>query len=157
EPVPTFSSNDRSRWATIRALVDHGTYVIGYRDIDPATGKYKDSGIIFEDGWGSVDKVLRPDPDPENPNRLRFYSSKPPIFPTLIAGEYWLLQKLFGWSLADPDGRWCVIRVTLLTVNVLPLLIYFVLLVRLVERYGTTDWGRLFIIVAAGFGTLVTT
>src|SRR5262245_14137053 len=31
-PMPTFSSNDRSRWATIRALVDHGTYVIGTRD-----------------------------------------------------------------------------------------------------------------------------
>ncbi|MBY0522117.1 MAG: hypothetical protein K2R98_01890 [Gemmataceae bacterium] len=157
EPVPTFSSNDRSRWATIRALVDHGTYVIGYRDIDPETGKYKDSGIIFEDGWGSVDKVLRPEPDPENPNRLRFYSSKPPIFPTLVAGEYWLLQKLFGWSLAEPDGRWSVIRVTLVTVNVLPLLIYLLLLVRLVERHGTTDWGRLFVITAAAFGTLVTT
>src|SRR5262245_11075382 len=31
-PMPTFSSNDVSRWATIRALVDDGTYVIGRRD-----------------------------------------------------------------------------------------------------------------------------
>src|SRR4051795_12889562 len=30
--MPTFSSNDRSRWATVRALVDEGTYVIGRRD-----------------------------------------------------------------------------------------------------------------------------
>src|ERR1700758_4541037 len=50
QPMPTFSSNDRSRWATIRALVDNGTYVIGYRDVDPQTGKYRDHGIIFEDG-----------------------------------------------------------------------------------------------------------
>ncbi|HKB41881.1 MAG TPA: hypothetical protein VKD72_35975, partial [Gemmataceae bacterium] len=28
EPMPTFSSNDRSRWATVRALVENGTYVI---------------------------------------------------------------------------------------------------------------------------------
>src|SRR5947209_1929657 len=31
-PVPTFGSNDRSRWATIRALVDHGTYATGCRE-----------------------------------------------------------------------------------------------------------------------------
>src|SRR5205807_182725 len=31
-PMPTFSSNDRSRWATVRALVDDGTFVVGRRD-----------------------------------------------------------------------------------------------------------------------------
>src|SRR5947209_2100132 len=30
-PVPMFGSNDRSRWATIRALVEDGTFVIGRR------------------------------------------------------------------------------------------------------------------------------
>ena len=30
--MPTFGSNDRSRWATVRALVDEGTFVIGRRD-----------------------------------------------------------------------------------------------------------------------------
>src|SRR5581483_10167446 len=30
--MPTFSSNDRSRWAAVRALVDEGTWVIGRRD-----------------------------------------------------------------------------------------------------------------------------
>src|SRR6266705_3490392 len=30
--MPTFGSNDRSRWATVRALVDEGTYAIGERD-----------------------------------------------------------------------------------------------------------------------------
>src|SRR5437016_4959891 len=29
--MPTFSSNDRSRWATVRALVDEGTYAVGKR------------------------------------------------------------------------------------------------------------------------------
>src|SRR5438552_12831326 len=46
-PMPMFSSNDRSRWATIRALVDEGTFVIGRREYDDA-GQYHDSGIIFE-------------------------------------------------------------------------------------------------------------
>lgn len=154
-PMPTFSSNDRSRWATIRALVDNGTYVVGYREVDPATGKYQDHGIVFEDGWGTIDRVLHPDPVPGQPNTYRFYSSKPPLFPTLLAGEYWLLQRLFGLSLAD-EGRWAVIRTTVLTVNLLPLVVYFLLLSRLLDRLGSTDWARLFVLAAACFGTLVT-
>ena len=40
----------------------------------------------------------------------------------------------------------------------LPLLvIYFGLLARLVERFGTTDWGRIFVMAAAVFGTFLTT
>src|SRR5204863_356439 len=121
-------SNDRSRWATIRALVDGDPktgeppgYVIGRRDrkvflstiatplaanseLDAAalavagyTLRVKsDRGIIFEDGYQSVDKVL-------HPQTLEFYSSKPPLLSTLVAGLYWLLQWLTGWTLArDP-------------------------------------------------------
>ena len=29
KPMPTFSSNDRARWATVRSLVDEATYVVG--------------------------------------------------------------------------------------------------------------------------------
>jgi hypothetical protein len=146
--MPTFSSNDRSRWAAVRALVDEGTWVIGRRD--RKTGK--DSGIVFEDGWQSVDKML-------NPDTLEFYSTKPPLLTFLAAGEYWLLKKTFGWSLGDgseSDHRFAVVRVCLLTFNVLPFVIYLWLLARLVELFGATDWGRLFVVTAACFGTLVT-
>src|SRR5438105_7107665 len=61
EPMPTFGSNDRARWATIRALVDQGTYAVGHRETDPKTGTYRDTGIVTEDGWQTIDKVLRPD------------------------------------------------------------------------------------------------
>ncbi|HUR54505.1 MAG TPA: hypothetical protein VMZ71_10260, partial [Gemmataceae bacterium] len=36
DPTPMFSSNDKSRWATVRALVDNGTYVIGKRSFQDA-------------------------------------------------------------------------------------------------------------------------
>ena len=39
--------------------------------------------------------------------------------------------------------------------NVVPLVIGFVLLARLVERFGTTDWGRIFVMAAAVFGTFL--
>jgi hypothetical protein len=150
--MPTFGSNDRSRWATVRALVDGdpktnqpmGTYIIGYRD--PQTKR--DQGIIFEDGWQSVDKVLHPE-------KLEFISSKPPLLSTLMAGLYWLLQLITGWTLKD--NPFPVVRVLLFLVNWLPLLLYLFLFARLAERFGKTDWGRLFVIACACFATFVTT
>jgi hypothetical protein len=149
EPMPTFSSNDRARWATIRALVDDGTYVIGRRDSKRASAqnRYGDEGIIFQDGWQTIDVVL-------NPATQEFYSSKPPLLPTLVAGEYWLLKKLFGWTL-DEDP-FAVVRTVLLTVNVVPFFVYLLLLARLLERYGNTEWGRFYVLAAAAFGTLLT-
>jgi hypothetical protein len=150
EPMPTFGSNDRARWATIRALVDQGTYAVGHRETDPETGKYRDTGIVTEDGWQTIDKVLRPDTQD-------FYASKPPLLSTLLAGEYWLLKKAFGWEISGERGRWLVMRATLLTVNWLPILIYLGLLARLVDRLGATDWGRLYVMAAACFGTFLNT
>jgi hypothetical protein len=146
---PTYSDNDRSRWDTVRALVDHGTYAIGHREDDPASSpKYKDSGIVTEEGWKTIDKVLQPDTH-------NFYSSKPPFLATLVAGEYWLLKKAFGWSITQE--RWAVVRVSVLTINGLPFIVYLLLLSRLLEVYGKTDWGRFYVFAAAGFGTLLTT
>lgn len=156
DPTLTFGANDRSRWDTIRALVEESSYVIGYREIDPETEKYRDYGISREPEWGTIDRVLRPEPDPERPNTYRFYSSKPPLLPTLLAGEYGLLYHVLGLKLADPQDRWWVVRIILLTAQALPLLLYLILLSRLVERYGVTDWGRLFVVAAACFGTFLT-
>lgn len=172
DPWPTFSSNDRSRWAVVRALVDHGTFVLGTRDsqvvlasaVAPlasdlplpalclALAGYSartraDAGIIFEDGWQSVDKVL-------HPSRLEYYSTKPPLLPVLAAAEYWLLKHLLGWSIVEQ--RWHVIRVILFTLNVLPLALYLALLASMAERLGSTDWARFYVLAAAGFATLVT-
>ena len=144
---PTFGSNDRSRWSTVRSLVDDGTYVIGHRQTDPSTGKYLDSGIVAEADWDTIDKVLRPETSD-------FYSSKPPLLPTLLAGEYWLLKKAFGWSLVD-DQR-LVVSIILLTVNALPFIMYLVLLARILEGLGSSGWGRLYVLAAGCFGTLLT-
>ncbi len=172
DPWPTFSSNDRSRWAAVRALVDEGTFVIGRRDrtVVLASGPavlaghdplgavclldagYRlrirsDRGIIFEEGFQSVDKVL-------DPTALEFYSTKPPLLTVLVAGEYWLLKRAFGWSLVEQ--RWEVVRTVLVTFNLLPLLLYLAVLAWLAERLGGSDWSRWFVVAAAGFATLVT-
>ena len=149
EPTMMFSSNDKSRWATIRALVDEGTYIIGHRtNFTDTQGPWDDRGIIFEKKFDSLDKVM----DPETGH---FYSSKPPLFATLLAGEYWLLKMLFGWSIEH--DRWYVMIAILLTINAIPFAIYLILLGRLIEEHGTTDFGRLFAFLVAAFGTLLLT
>jgi hypothetical protein len=159
-PMPTFGSNDRSRWDTVRALVDEGTFVIGRRDLEHVTAEnpYGDYGIAFEDGWTTVDKVLNPEwkaaPSGNPPLAREYYSSKPPLLTVLMAGEYWVIKYALGWSINEHPNE--VVRVGLLTFNVLPLIFYLWMIARLAERYGATDWGRLFVVAAAAFGTLLT-
>jgi hypothetical protein len=147
--MPTFGSNDRSRWDTVRALVDDGTFVIGRFDPDRVSPDNLEGvvGIAAEDGWKTVDKV-------RHPEWKVFLSSKPPLLSVLMAGQYWLLKHLFGWEIATKTNE--VVRAGLLTFNVLPFAFYLWLLSLLAERFGTTDWGRLFVVAAGAFGTLLT-
>ncbi len=150
DPSATHGDNDRSRWDTIRALVENGTYAIGKREItgpDPEHD-YKDSGIHMQDGWITIDKVL-------NPETHVFYSSKPPLLPTILAGEYWLLYHGLGWTFDDQNKRFWIVRTILFTVNWLPFVLSLVVLSHMIERVGSTDWGRHYALAAACFGTLV--
>ena len=170
-PLPMYGSNDRSRWAAVRALVDDGTFAIGQRDMKalyasaiaplasstPSSAAalfdagYRarigsDSGIIFEDGWQSVDKVL-------DPNTMKYYSSKPPLLSVLIAGLYWLLKLVTGWTLTSNPNE--VIRALLLIINGVPFAIYLWQLSRLAQTWGRTEWGRLYVLASGAFATLV--
>jgi hypothetical protein len=144
-PTQLHADNDGSRWATVRALVDDGTYAIGRRESDPGTGIYHDYGIVAETGWKTFDCVLRP-----GEGTRYFYSSKLPLLPTLVAGEYWLLKRTLGWSIVNQGTA--VNRTILLTINWLPLVIYLLVMARLVEMLGTTTWGRLFVMAGAALG-----
>lgn len=134
---PFLSANDRSRWMTIRALVEQGTYEI--------------DDIVGQPTWDSIDMVQHRGADGE----LHLYSSKPPLLATMLAGEYWLIHRLTGWTLGENPYE--VGRLMLLTVNILPLVLMYYLLARLVERFGATDWGRIFVMAVATLGTLLTT
>jgi hypothetical protein len=72
-----------------------------------------------------------------------------------MAGLYWLLQLVTGWTLAA--NPFPVVRILLLLVNWLPFLLYLVLFARLLERFGKTDWGRLYVLACACLATFVTT
>lgn len=142
-PSPFLSANDRSRWCTIRALVDHGTYAI--------------DDIIFDaegnriPNWHTIDLVKHRSAD----GKERYYSSKPTLLPTLLAGEYWLIKNLTGATLET--RLFYVARTMLLLTNVLPLVMGLLLLARMVDKYGSTEAGRIFVMAAACGGTFLTT
>jgi hypothetical protein len=142
-PTPFQSANDKSRWATIRALVDEGTYALDNVIFD------KQGKQIF--GWYTIDLVRHRGPD----GREHYYSSKPTLLPTLLAGEYWLVKQATGATLAEHPGY--IARIMLLVTNVLPLVVSLVILARLMDGFGQTDWGRLFVFASACFATFVTT
>ncbi|HWA97867.1 MAG TPA: hypothetical protein VG713_05220 [Pirellulales bacterium] len=140
---PFLSGNDRSRWATVRSLVEHGTYEI--------------DAIVSQPGWDTIDMVKHDGNgnSATGPDDGHLYSSKPPLLATLIAGPYWIIVKLTGWTLGDRP--YVVGRILLVLVNVLPLMLYFHSIARMIERYGTTDWGRIFVMASAVFCTFLTT
>jgi hypothetical protein len=140
--TPFLSANDRSRWLTIRSLVEHGTYRI--------------DEITREPNWDSIDVVKHDGHGRAAPGPFEghLYSSKPPLLSTILAGEYWLIYRATGYSLKEEP--YLVGRFMLATINIPCLVVIWLLVARHVERYGRTDWGRIFVVAAAVFGTLQT-
>ncbi len=134
---PFLSGNDRSRWATVRALVERGTFAI--------------EDIVVEPGWDTIDAVVHPDAA----GRLHLYSSKPPLLAVLCAAPTWVLTKLTGSTLGEQP--FALGRVLLVICSLLPLVVLFACTFLLVEAMGTSDWGRLWAAALITSGTLLTT
>jgi len=141
--TPFLSANDRSRWATIRALGDEGTYVLDTIIFDKKGNRVR--------GWHTIDLVRHAGAN----GKEHYYSSKPTLLTTLLAGEYWLIKKITGATLAEQPGY--VSRLMLVLTNVLPMAAALFFLAQLVDRFGTTDWGCVFAVASACFATFLTT
>jgi hypothetical protein len=133
---PLQSANDRSRWCTVWSLVERGTYRID--EIDGVSQ------------WSTIDKV-RHRTSEDDP--WHFYSSKPPLFPTVVAGLYWLERHTLGYGLQEHTAF--VTRLLLVLVNGLPFLAALLSLRRSLRHSPITDRTRWFILVAAAFGSML--
>ncbi len=142
--TPMLSANDRSRWCTVRSLVEEGTYAIDslVQIRHPETKRRY---------WKSIDMVRHRGPD----GREHYYSSKPTLLPTLLAGQYWVLHRVTGMTLAD--NPFSLMRWMLLITNLAPLLVYFYVLWQFVERVAVTRAASLYVMAAATWGTFLTT
>ena len=129
---PLLSANDRSRWCTVWSLVERHTYEIDEIDSVP--------------GWGTIDKVRQGG---------HYYSSKPPVLSTIVAGVYWGVRAVTSWNLNTQSEE--TMRLILFLVNVIPMLAGLVVTMRLVDRYAAGDFSRLFVVGAFAFSTFLTT
>lgn len=121
------SSNDASRWDTIWSLT-HGQ---GY--------------VIDESPYWTIDKIKR---------NGHFYSSKPPLMPTLVAGIAEGMSVSFGLSL--PGDGTVVIRLILFLWNVIPLALLVIFYGRLLEEWGYSYSTSRYCLLAATCGTYLT-
>ena len=140
--TPFLSANDRSRWCTIAALVENGTY-----QIDPFLER---RGIKRNRRpWATIDLVRHEGRDGE----LHYYSSKPPLLPTIYAGVYWCVSRTMGMWLSDYPLY--VGRVILWLVNVPTLFVFLLCTILSIDRVVRTSWAKIFLASATCFGTML--
>ena len=135
--TPFLSANDRSRWCTVRALVELGTYRI--------------DEVIQDRGWDTIDKVSHRGTD----GQQHYYSSKPPLLAAVLSLLYWPIYHFTGLSLSAQP--FIVGRMILLLFNGAMLLLLFYACLQIIERCGITNWGRIFAAAILTWGTFLTT
>ena len=168
--MPTqLTANDISRYATVWSLLERGTYAI-----DDCPWQQE-----------TQDKVRKPEPfSQQNPPPKHFYSSKPPLLSTMIAGALYPVRKLTGVPLdkvvlqerlernvetgdpkhpfateTPPPVKWPVyvlyFKPIMILLNIVPYLVFLILYARLLDRYAVNDWAWFASLVAGAFGTLL--
>lgn len=127
---PLQSANDRSRWCTVRSLIEERTYRI--------------DNVRQIPGWDTID-LIRKDG--------HFYSTKPPLMATWVAAVVELVMRVTGWQFSTHLQPLTV--TTLLLINWLPFVLSLGWLAHWLRR---SDWQaatQVFVLMVAAFGTLV--
>lgn len=133
---PLQSANDRSRWCTVWSLVERHTYQID--DIDQNRR------------FSTIDKVRHRSNDQEP---WHFYSSKPPLLSTMVAGLYWIERKTIGLGLIGHTEF--VTRLLLVFVNLIPMIAGLFSLRNCLRLLNVRLATRLFLLASAGAGSML--
>lgn len=156
-----FSANDRSRWSTIRALGDSGTYEIdsvitqrSQQEIADLEAERKSAGSnnqYYKINWNSIDKVQHVGED----GRLHSYSSKPTLLPTILSGGYLAINRATGLTMERDSVP--IIRTLLLILNAGGWLAFMFFLAKTINSLPVRDWSRYYVLACGGFGTFLST
>lgn len=133
-----------SRLATVYSLTQYGTWFIDDPDgttpnpFEPNTiDKVMVRGII-------ADGVVRDG---------RIISSKPPLLPLLMTGEFWVLHQLTGWQLDDEGQRQSVLLILTLSFVGGSYLLILLMFRKALGFAEVSGWVRIYLLVALAFGT----
>ncbi len=138
--TPFFSANDRSRWATVRALVDEQSFHI-------------DDVIVRGQAinWDTIDKVQHIGAD----EKMHAYSSKPPLLASVVAAGYFAIKTFTGLSITS--DTFVVTRALLLLLNGVCWFAMLYFLAKTIDCISVRDWSRYYVLACAGFGTFLST
>jgi hypothetical protein len=137
------SANDRSRWCTVASLVEHGTYAIDTQiAIEGTDPKNKRP-------WDTIDKVRHIGTD----GKQHYYSSKPPLFPTLVAGVYAAVRVASGLTMTEHPAY--ITRIVLACVNLPLMALFFFCTIRSIDLLCQSGWARIVAVFATCFGTML--
>ncbi|MEM6691279.1 MAG: hypothetical protein AAF664_17770 [Planctomycetota bacterium] len=137
------SANDRSRWCMITAIVDEGTFAIDGPIATPSP--IKDT----RRPWDTIDKVQHRGRD----GQLHYYSSKPPLYPIMVAGVYAIVQAITGLTL--PTHPIHTTRMMLLIVNLPVVMIWLGSCYAIVRTQTRGARTTLAAMMVAGLGVMV--
>ncbi len=137
------SANDRSRWCTVATLVERGTYVIDEQI------KITDKKMVNRHPWGTIDKVRHLGSD----GKQHYYSSKPPLYPTLVAVVYKVVNLASGMTLTDQPIY--VARIILMLVNLPLLALFYWATISSIDRICRSEWARLVAAFSTCFATML--
>lgn len=178
-----YCPNDASRWNTIYYLVKHGTYEylpdyqvswMGGRGktldkLTPEQRRIAELPSDQKDTWFKIGDRYYQKPSEIPPfwtidmirvvgedGRERYFSSKPPLFPTCVAGVVWLIEKLTLGRADFTDTPWFIIRTTLIIVHVIPFLVLVWILRGYIYRASESWFVRSFCLAAVALGTYLT-
>lgn len=136
------SANDRSRWTTVAALVEKNTWAI-----DDLISIRTQKGHRL---WDTIDKVRHVGSD----GQLHYYSSKPTLLTTMVAGVYSVVHGTTGLKMTEHPIY--VPRLLLLLIN-LPILALFLITMTLsIEWSSVSDFAKRFAVAASCFATFAT-
>jgi hypothetical protein len=186
-------ANDISRWCTVWSLLERGTYAI---DECPWQSRTQDK-VLKPDKLAApkedagplkrFEYAIAPDSWKTGEPTERFYSSKPPLLPTMIAGVLYPFRIATGVELdrMTPQARlpryvekpvegqpgkvdrvletpkdavqWPVyvfyLKPIVILLNLVPFLALLILYGWRLDRDAADDWGWMYCLAAAGFGT----
>jgi uncharacterized membrane protein YfcA len=142
--TPFLSANDRSRWCTIAALIEDGSF-----QIDRLLEKRDHTGR--KRTWYTIDMVRKPEVDGSE----HYYSSKPPLLAVLHAAVCSPITALFQRRLSD--SPLLIARCLLAIVQWLPLAIVWFLFAKWIERHLSDLWARWSMLAMLLFGTYLST
>lgn len=150
---PALSANDRSRWCTIRALVEPEMRTCDSRG---QVVWYAIDRVQDTPGWDTIDMVKHTAPWSETGEAF-LYSSKPPLLPTLLAIPYAAIYYGLGGTISLATHTYGVMRFLLVVCQLLPLLGAWWLLTRRIDLSMTHDVARIVAVAFLCFGTFLST